>query len=102
VPKKTTEPLSVAFVWLEQVIAANLHMLFPGLDVWGSYPFRVLRDADIELQEDEAADLLKYIEQEVRDRRFGAFVDLTVNPTMPIHIRHLLLAHLELGEDDLT
>src|SRR5437762_1770355 len=102
VPKKATEPLSAAFVWLEQVIAANLHMLFPGFDVWGSYPFRVLRDADIELQEDEASDLLKYIEQEVRDRRFGAFVDLTVNPSMPTHIRHLLLDHLELSAEDLT
>jgi polyphosphate kinase len=101
-PKVSTEPLSASFVWLEQVIAANLHMLFPGLDVWGSYPFRVLRDADIELQEDEASDLLKYIEQEVRERRFGAFVDLTVNPSMPMHIRHLLLDHLALGKDDLT
>src|ERR1019366_6520852 len=60
-----------AFVWIEQVIAANLSMLFPGFDVWESYPFRVLRDADIELQEDEASDLLEFIEQEVRDRRFG-------------------------------
>jgi polyphosphate kinase len=101
-PKVGTEPLSIAFVWLEQVIAANLHMLFPGLDVCGTYPFRVLRDADIELQEDEASDLLKYIEQEVRERRFGAFVDLTVNPSMPIHIRHLLLDHLALDKDDLT
>jgi polyphosphate kinase len=102
VPKGSTDSLSVAFVWLEQVIAANLYMLFPGLDGWGSYPFSVLRDADIELQEDEASDLLKYIEQEVRERRFGAFVDLTVNPSMPMHIRHLLLDHLALGKDDLT
>ena len=94
--------LPVAFVWLEQVITANLHMLFPGFDVWGSYPFRVIRDADIELQEDEASDLLQYIEQEVRDRRFGAVVDLTVNPSMPIHIRNRLLDYLDLHEDDLT
>ena len=38
-----------AFVWIEQVIAAHLSKLFPGFDVWESYPFRVLRDADIEL-----------------------------------------------------
>src|SRR5262249_27486891 len=60
------------------------------------------RDADIELQEDEADDLLRYIEQEVRDRRFGAFVDLTVNPSMPMRIRNLLLDNLELGKEDLT
>jgi polyphosphate kinase len=101
-PKGAVDSPSVAFVWLEQVIAANLQMLFPGFAVWGSYPFRVLRDADIELQEDEADDLLRYIEQEVRDRRFGAFVDLTVNPSMPMRIRNLLLDNLELGKEDLT
>jgi polyphosphate kinase len=92
----------VAFVWLEQVIAANLQMLFPGFDVWESYPFRVIRDADIELQEDEADDLLEYIEQEVRERRFGAVVDLAVNPSMPKHVRDLLLDNLELHQKDLT
>ncbi len=96
------EPQRVAFVWIEQVIAANLSMLFPGFDVWESYPFRVLRDADIELQEDEASDLLEYIEQEVRDRRFGAVVDLAVNPSMPLRVRNLLLNGLEITAQDLT
>lgn len=65
VPVTTTsdEPQAVAFVWMEQLIAANLNLLFPGFDVWEAYPFRVLRDADIELQDDEASDLLEYIEQ---------------------------------------
>ncbi|MBA2394377.1 MAG: polyphosphate kinase 1 [Ktedonobacteraceae bacterium] len=98
----TEHSQKVAFVWIEQVIAANLSMLFPGFDVWESYPFRVLRDADIELQEDEASDLLEYIEQEVRDRRFGAVVDLAVNPSMPLHIRNLLLNGLEITPQDLT
>lgn len=91
-----------AFVWVEQVIAANLSLLFPGFDVWESYPFRVLRDADIELQEDEASDLLEYIEQEVRERRFGVVVDLAVNPSMPPRIRSLLLNNLEITSQDLT
>ncbi len=90
------------FVWIEQLIAANLNLLFPGFVVWESYPFRVLRDADIELQEDEASDLLEYIEQEVRERRFGAVVDLTVNPSMPARIRSLLLDNLEITSSDLT
>jgi polyphosphate kinase len=94
--------LPVTFVWLEQVIAANLRMLFPGFDIWECYSFRVLRDADIELQEDDASDLLEYIEQEVRVRRFGAVVDLAVNPSMPKHIRNLLLDNLELQQEDLT
>ena len=91
-----------AFVWLEQVIAANLSMLFPGYKVWEAYPFRVLRDADLELQEDEALDLLQYIEREVRDRRLGVVVDLTVNPSMPARIRSLLLDNLEITSHDLT
>jgi polyphosphate kinase len=93
---------TVAFVWIEQVIAANLHLLFPGLEIWESFPFRVLRDADIELQEDEAPDLLEYIEQEVRERRFGAVIDLAVNPSMPPSIRSLLIQNLEITSKDLT
>ena len=93
---------AVAFVWIEQVIAANLNTLFPGYNVWESYPFRVLRDADIELQIDESLDLLEYIEQEVRDRRFGVVVDLAVNPSMPQRIRSLLLDNMEITSHDLT
>ena len=92
----------VAFVWIEQVIAANLDMLFPGFEIWESYVFRILRDADIELQVDEASDLLESIEQEIQDRRFGAVVDLAVNPAMPPRIRSLLLNNLELTSGDLT
>src|SRR5437764_8422398 len=77
------------FVWIEQVIAAHLNMLFPGFDVWESYPFRVLRDADIELREDDASDLMEHIEQELRELRFGSVVDLAVNSSMPARIRSL-------------
>ncbi len=96
------EEQDCTFVWIEQVIAANLHALFPGYDVWESYPFRVTRDADIELQLDESLDLLEYIEQEVRDRRFGLVVDLAVHPSMPPRIRSLLLDNLEISSSDLT
>lgn len=91
-----------AFVWIEQVIAAHLSLLFPGFDIWESYPFRVLRDADIELREDDSSDLLESIEQSLRERRFGSVVDLEVNPSMPQRIRNLLLENLELSPDDLT
>jgi polyphosphate kinase len=102
VPIAERTPGAVAFVWLEQVIAANLNMLFPGFDVWESYAFRVLRDADIEIREDESSDLLESIEKGLRERRFGAVVDLAVNPSMPQRIRALLVENLEIGEDDLT
>src|SRR3989440_10113338 len=93
----------IAFVWIEQVIAANLSMLFPGFEIWESYPFRVIRDADIELREDDAGDLMiESIEQGLRERRFGSVVDLAVNPSMPLRIRSLLLDQLEITPDDLT
>lgn len=95
-------PQAMAFVWIEQVIAAHLSMLFRGFDVWESYPFRILRDADIELQEDEASDLLEYIEQELLERRFGSVVNLAVNPSMPVRIRSLLLDKLEITSNDIT
>jgi polyphosphate kinase len=96
------EPNAVTFTWLEQIIAANLNLLFPGFEVWESYVFRVLRDADIELQEDDASDLLEYIEQEVRERRFGLVVDLAVNPSMPSRIQQLLVNKLEITSKDVT
>ena len=102
VPVRADEPNSVAFVWIEQVIAAHLSKLFLGIDVWESYPFRVLRDTDIEIREDEAGDLLEQIEEGLRERRFGSVVDLAVNPSMPPHIRDLLLNNLEISAGDLT
>ncbi|GAC1390896.1 MAG: polyphosphate kinase 1 [Ktedonobacteraceae bacterium] len=99
---QSEEKAAITFVWIEQIIAANLNALFPGYEVWESYPFRVLRDADIELQLDESLDLLEYIEQEVRDRRFGLVVDLAVNPSMPQSIRNLLLDKMEITSHDLT
>lgn len=57
---------------LGSVVQANMEELFPGLEILSSYLFRITRDADIEILEDEASDLLASIEQEVRRRRFGA------------------------------
>jgi polyphosphate kinase len=102
VPAADESSQTRVFVWIEQVIAAHLNKLFPGFEVWESYPFRVLRDADIELQEDEASDLLESIEQGLRSRRFGSVVDLAVNPSMPLRIRSLLLDNLEIEPADMT
>ncbi|MEN9935589.1 MAG: hypothetical protein RLZZ387_2168 [Chloroflexota bacterium] len=89
------------FTWLEQVIAANVAALFPGEQVIESYTFRITRNADVEIQEEEAADLLRTIEQGVRQRRFGAVVRLNVQHDMPQRIRDLLLANLKLTPEDL-
>jgi len=89
------------FVLLEDVIAHNLDALFPGLDIRASYGFRVTRDADLDLQEDEADDLLLAIESELRKRRFGEPVRLEVEASMPTHLRATLLEALSLEDVDL-
>jgi polyphosphate kinase len=87
------------FVPLEQVMTAHLDQLFPGMVVVEAHPFRVTRDADIELAEDEADDLLVAVEQELRRRRFGAVVRLEVAASMPEHVVHLLQRELDVDDD---
>lgn len=101
VRKDGTTPTNHYFVWLEQVIAANLHKLFPGMTIVESYPFRVIRDADSTIQELEAADLLETMEQSVRQRRFGSVMRVTVNHAMPSHLRELLIENLEVDRRDI-
>ena len=88
------------FVWLEDVIANNLGVLFPGHDIVEAYTFHVIRDADMEIQEDEAPDLLETIEQGLRQRRFGPVVRLTVDAAMPEHLVKLLVDNLEVEWED--
>jgi polyphosphate kinase len=78
------------FVLLEQVIAANLDMLFSGMTILETHLFRVTRDADLELQEDEADDLMLALEEELRRRRFGDAVRLEVDKAMPASMRKIL------------
>lgn len=100
VRKDGTPPHSHYFVWLEQVISANLDKLFPGMKIIESYPFRVIRDADFVIQELEAGDLLETMEESVRQRRFGNVVRLTVQDTMPTHMRNLLVENLGMDRKD--
>jgi polyphosphate kinase len=87
------------FVLLEQVIAAKLDTLFPGMEVLAHHPFRVTRDADFEL-EDEAEDLLEAIESVLRRRsKFGRVVRLEVDAKMTDEVLELLCREMELGHD---
>ncbi len=90
----------LTLVWLEELIAAHLDALFPGMDVRESYPFRVTRDADVDLQEEEAADLLRTIEYGIRQRQFGRVVRLGVDSSMPQRIIDLLIENLEIIPQD--
>jgi polyphosphate kinase len=91
----------VEFTLLEEVIAANIHSLFPGMKIGEFHAFRVTRDADIEIREDEANDLLRVLEQELRRRRrFGSVVRLEVAATMPPDMVAYLTNSLDLTSDD--
>jgi polyphosphate kinase len=87
-------------VWLEQLVVENLQMLFPGLDIMEAYPFRVTRDAEVEIQELESDDLLETIEEAVWQRRFRAVVRLQVSSEIPEHILETLIANLEIDRRD--
>ncbi|HJQ25006.1 MAG TPA: polyphosphate kinase 1 [Blastocatellia bacterium] len=89
------------FTLLEELIAANIHNLFPGMKIGEIHAFRVTRDADIEIREDEANDLLRTLEQELRRRRrFGSAVRLEVTATMPPDMVAYLTNSLDLTSDD--
>jgi polyphosphate kinase len=91
---------STEFVLLEELIAANIEVLFPGMRATEMHPFRVTRDADIEIREDEANDLLKAIERELRKRRFGTAVRLEVASSMPGEMMRYLASSLRLNAED--
>jgi polyphosphate kinase len=88
------------FVLLDQVIEANLDELFRGMEIIETHLFRVTRDADITVEEDEADDLLLVIEEEVRRRRFGEAVRLEVERSMPEATRQILTRGIGVRDGD--
>ena len=91
---------NIEMVWLEQVIQANLPALFPGMEVLESHPFHITRDADIEIKELEAEDLLETIEEGVRQRRFRNVMRLMVTEDMPAPIVTILMNNLEVDSSE--
>ncbi|HSC58137.1 MAG TPA: polyphosphate kinase 1, partial [Gemmatimonadales bacterium] len=82
------------FVPLEQVIGANLEALFPGVEIVGWSTFRVTRNTDVQIDPEEAEDLLSLIQEELRNRRFGEVTRVEVSPRTPVAIRQMLLDEL--------
>lgn len=100
-PRLIGLPDGERFVPLEDVIAAHLDRLFPGMEIVAHHAFRVTRDADVEVEEDEAEDLLSAIETVLRRRRRGASpVRLEIDDTMSEEVRTLLLRELDLDDAD--
>ncbi len=105
VPAESSGPedsSELVFVWLEQVIAANLHLLFPGLTIVDAHPFRVTRDADVAIQELESDDLLETIEEAMRQRRFLAAVRVQVSTSMPQKIVDILTNNIEIDPQQIS
>jgi len=90
------------FVPIEDVIAANLDQLFAGMLVVEHYYFRVTRNADLEVNDDGAEDLLLALEEELRKRRFSPAVRLEIEASMPDHVLDLLRRELEVDEEDVN
>ncbi|MSW20997.1 MAG: polyphosphate kinase 1, partial [Actinobacteria bacterium] len=101
-PRLVALPDGVRFVPLEEVIAAQLGDLFPGMRIEEHWFFRVTRNTDFTVAEDEAEDLLEALEIELRRRRFGRAVRLEAQAGMPPEMLSMLLDELDLDEDDVT
>ena len=89
------------FIWLEQLIIANLKYLFPGLEILEAHPFHITRDAEVAIQEVESDDLLETVEEAVWRRRFRDVVRLQVHATMRPKILEILMSNLELDQNDI-
>ncbi|WP_413768223.1 RNA degradosome polyphosphate kinase [Rhodococcus pyridinivorans] len=91
-----------AFLPLEELIAAHLDVLFPGMEIVEHHAFRVTRNADFEVEEDRDEDLLQALERELARRRFGSPVRLEVSDDMTEHMLDLLLRELDVDRVDVV
>ncbi|HXQ71115.1 MAG TPA: polyphosphate kinase 1 [Pyrinomonadaceae bacterium] len=93
-------PGELKFALVEEVIEANIHALFPSMHLSKGHLFRVTRDADVEIRDDKAADLLALIKESLRERRFGLAVRLEVASSMPSEMVEYLTNSLRIERDD--
>jgi polyphosphate kinase len=99
--RKRKTPAPKYMVWLEQLIAANLQSLFPGMEILEAYPFHVTRDADNAIKELEAGDLMESVEEGVWQRRFADVIRLEVDDRIPAGILEILQQNLALEAEDI-
>jgi polyphosphate kinase len=99
VPEHLSPHRGQSFVFLEDVIRANLQELFPGTELQGAHLFRVIRDTDMVIQEDEADDLLETVDRSLKQLRYGALCLLQVEASMPRRVLNILVENFEIDED---
>jgi len=95
------EEFYAKYIWLDDLIKNNINSLFPGLEVISAFKFRITRNTDLEIQEDEADDLLAIIEENVKRRKFGSVVRFEVEKDMPDFMIDILSKNLQISENDL-
>src|SRR5688572_23400792 len=98
-PESLAHEGGLAFVFLEDIIRANIQDLFPGTQVKGAHLFRIIRDADLEVDEDDADDLLETIDRGLRQLRHGAIALLQVEADMPTRVLNILVENFEVTAD---
>jgi polyphosphate kinase len=98
-PESPSGPRTLAFAFVEDVIRANVHELFPGTQVKGIHLFRVIRDADLEIQQAEADDLLETVESGLKQQRHGAVALLEVDSDTPARVLNILIENFAMTED---
>ncbi len=98
--KKIKSKISSRFIWVDDLIEENLGILFPGLEIVEVHKFRITRDTDLSIQEDEADDLLELVEENVKQRKFGHVVRLEVEKDMPKFLINILTENLGILQRD--
>lgn len=99
-PDEISQPDAHSFVFLSSIIRAHVDRLFPGLDVDGCYQFRVTRNSNLYVDDEEVSDLVHALEGQLAASRYGAAVRIEISYQCPDDLREFLLDHFELGEDD--
>jgi polyphosphate kinase len=99
VPDNVSPQPGVSHVFLEDLIRRNIQQLFPGTQVEGAHLFRIIRDTDMVIQEDEADDLLETVDRGLKQLRYGALSLLQVEADMPKRVLQILIENFEVDED---
>ncbi len=104
IPNKKSESdddFTANYIWLDDLIKNNVNSLFPGLEIISAHKFRITRNTDLAIQEDEADDLLAIIEENVKRRKFGSVVRFEVEKDMPNFMIEILSKNLQISEKDI-
>ena len=99
IPENLAPQAGMSYVFLEDVIRRNIQELFPGTHVEGAHLFRIIRDTDMVIQEDEADDLLESVDRGLKQLRYGALSLLQVEEDMPRRVLNILVENFEVEED---